>query len=237
MKDTLNAKIKHREPFRPFAPSTLLEAARRTSTLVRLAARSTARSCCSSPACGPTSSTCCPAITHVDGTARVQTVAARRIRSTTQLIEEFGKLTGVPVLVNTSFNVNGEPIVCTPAEAFNSFAHTDMDYLVMGNALIPASSKRKLGAYPGQGAGARRRRGGRLRISLGKKVVAIALPWVFLVVFASLYILLALPRVRDGHPLAICLGAFVALVFAVFFVAAITFSRDVVLNRWPEPQQ
>lgn len=67
--------------------------------------------------------------------------------------------------------------------------------------------------------------------------MAIALPWVFLVVFASLYILLALPRVRDGHPLAICLGAFVALVFAVFFVAAITFSRDVVLNRWPEPQQ
>jgi carbamoyltransferase len=65
------------------------------------------------------------------------------------LIEEFGKLTGVPVLVNTSFNVQGEPIVCTPEEAFNSFAHTDMDFLVMGDALIPASSKRKLGAYPG----------------------------------------------------------------------------------------
>jgi hypothetical protein len=56
---------------------------------------------------------------------------------------------------------------------------------------------------------------------------------MFLVVFAALYLLLALPRVRDGHPLAICLGAFVALVFAVFFVAAVTFSRDVLTSRWP----
>jgi carbamoyltransferase len=55
----------------------------------------------------------------------------------------------VPVLLNTSFNVRGEPIVCTPAEAFNSFSHTDMDYLVLGNALVPAASKRQLTAYPG----------------------------------------------------------------------------------------
>jgi carbamoyltransferase len=65
------------------------------------------------------------------------------------LIREFGALTGVPVLLNTSFNVRGEPIVCTPDEAFNSFSHTDMDYLVLGNALIPAASKRQLGPYPG----------------------------------------------------------------------------------------
>jgi hypothetical protein len=58
-------------------------------------------------------------------------------------------------------------------------------------------------------------------------------PWVFLIVFATLYIVLALPRVRDGQVLAVCLGAFVALVFVVFFVAAITFSRDVVQGRWP----
>jgi hypothetical protein len=58
-------------------------------------------------------------------------------------------------------------------------------------------------------------------------------PWVFLIVFATLYIVLALPRVRDGQALALCLGAFVALVFVVFFVAAITFSRDVVQGRWP----
>jgi carbamoyltransferase len=80
----------------------------------------------------------------------VQTVSRSQNPLYYALIEEFGKLTGVPVLVNTSFNVQGEPIVCTPEEAFNSFAHTDMDYLVMGNALIPASSKRKLAAYPGR---------------------------------------------------------------------------------------
>ena len=235
-KDTLNAKIKHREAFRPFAPSTLIEAA---STYFDFGAP---RGDVDSPfmlltaRVRPDKQHLLPAITHLDGTARVQTVSRSQNPLYYALIEEFGKLTGVPVLVNTSFNVNGEPIVCTPAEAFNSFAHTDMDYLVMGNALIPASSKRQLAPTPGR-PGPRRRRGGRLSISLGKKVVAIALPWVFLIVFASLYILLALPRVRDGHPLAICLGAFVALVFTVFFVAAITFSRDVVLNRWPEPQQ
>ncbi|HEY2595567.1 MAG TPA: hypothetical protein VGK33_16870 [Chloroflexota bacterium] len=73
-------------------------------------------------------------------------------------------------------------------------------------------------------------------VGVGKKLVAITVPWVFLLVFAGLYVSLALPRVRDGHPLAICVGAFVALVFVVFFVAAITFSRDVILDRWPEPQ-
>jgi len=90
-----------------------------------------------------------PAITHLDGTARVQTVAQAQNPLYYALIEEFGKLTGVPVLVNTSFNVQGEPIVSTPEQAYNSFAHTDMDYLVMGDALISASAKRKLGRYPG----------------------------------------------------------------------------------------
>jgi hypothetical protein len=70
-------------------------------------------------------------------------------------------------------------------------------------------------------------------IGIGKKLVAVLVPWVFLLAFAALYVTLALPRVRDGHPLAICVGAFVALVFVVFLVAAITFSRDVVLDRWP----
>ena len=72
-----------------------------------------------------------------------------------------------------------------------------------------------------------------MSIGVGRKLVAVAIPWLFLAVFAALYLWLALPRVLDGHPLAICLGAFVALVFVVFFVAAITFSRDVVTSRWP----
>ncbi|MBV9579608.1 MAG: carbamoyltransferase, partial [Chloroflexi bacterium] len=150
MKDILNAKIKHREAFRPFAPSTLVEAAptyfdfgapeaELESPFMLLTAR-----------VKPEKQHLLPAITHLDGTARVQTVSRSQNPRYYALIEAFGKLTGVPVLVNTSFNVAGEPIVCTPDEAFNSFAHTDMDYLVIGNALIPASSKRKLGAYPGR---------------------------------------------------------------------------------------
>ncbi len=149
MMDTLNAKIKHREAFRPFAPSTLIEAASTyfdfgspeglvESPYMLLTAR-----------VRPDKQHLLPAITHLDGTARVQTVSRTQNPLYYALIEEFGKLTGVPVLVNTSFNVQGEPIVCTPDEAFNSFAHTEMDYLVMGDALVAAASKRKLGAYPG----------------------------------------------------------------------------------------
>ncbi len=149
MKEKLNAKIKHREPFRPFAPSVLKEAA---STYFDFDGRSTTRE---SPfmllvaRVQPSKQHLVPAITHADGTARVQTVSREQSPLYYDLIEAFGKLTGVPVLINTSFNVRGEPIVCTPAEAFNSFSHTDMDYLVMGNALVPATSKRQIRAYPG----------------------------------------------------------------------------------------
>jgi carbamoyltransferase len=149
MKDVLNEKIKHRELFRPFAPSVLREAAstyfefdghhgERESPFMLLVAE-----------VRPDKQHLLPAVTHADGTARVQTVTRSQNSRYYSLIEEFGKLSGVPVLVNTSFNVRGEPIVCTPAEAFNSFSHTDMDYLVMGANLIPASAKRKIGSYPG----------------------------------------------------------------------------------------
>jgi carbamoyltransferase len=147
MRDKVNAKIKHREQFRPFAPSVLREAAStyftfdgrdRESPFMLLVAE-----------VRPDKRHLVPAITHADGTARVQTVSREQQPLYYDLIEAFGKLTGVPVLLNTSFNVRGEPIVCTPAEAFNSFSHTDMDYLVLGNALVPASAKRQLGAYPG----------------------------------------------------------------------------------------
>jgi carbamoyltransferase len=149
MKDKINEKIKHRELFRPFAPSVLREAANtyfdfdgrtadRESPFMLLVAK-----------VREDKQHLVPAITHADGTARVQTVSREQNPLYYELIEAFGKLTGVPVLVNTSFNVRGEPIVCTPSEAFNSFSHTDLDYLVMGDALIPASSKRQIRAYPG----------------------------------------------------------------------------------------
>jgi carbamoyltransferase len=150
MKDTLNAKIKHREAFRPFAPSTLEEAA---STFFDFDGRTQP---VASPYMllvahvRPDKQHLLPAITHVDGTARVQTVSRVQNPLFYDVIQEFGKLSGVPVVVNTSFNVRGEPIVCTPREAFNSFAHTDMDYLLLGDALIPASSKRPMAPYPGR---------------------------------------------------------------------------------------
>ena len=72
-----------------------------------------------------------------------------------------------------------------------------------------------------------------MRLALGLKVATLLVPWVFLVLFAALYVLVLLPRVRDGAWLAICVGAFVALVFLSFLAAAVTFSRDVLTGRWP----
>ena len=66
-----------------------------------------------------------------------------------------------------------------------------------------------------------------------RKVTAVLVPWVFLAVFAMLYVVFLLPRVRDGSLLSVCVGAFVALAFVVFLVAAVTFSRDVLTDRWP----
>ena len=76
-----------------------------------------------------------PAITHIDGTARVQTVEKKTNFKLANLIESFKKITGVPVLLNTSFNEN-EPIVMKPEEALNCIIRNDMDYLVIGNFII-----------------------------------------------------------------------------------------------------
>jgi carbamoyltransferase len=77
-----------------------------------------------------------PAVTHVDYSARVQTVDRARKRDFHQLLEEFEKLTGVGVLVNTSFNVRGEPIVCSPLDAYRCFMRSDIDVLVMENCVL-----------------------------------------------------------------------------------------------------
>ena len=130
MKDILNEKIKHRESFRPFAPSILEEF---TSDYFELDI--------SSPymllVVKVKKPDKIPAITHVDGTSRLQTVS----RSTNQLyydlINKFFEITNVPVLVNTSMNVRGEPIVNTPEQAFNLLIKTDLDYIVLGNHVIP----------------------------------------------------------------------------------------------------
>ena len=145
MRDIVNMKIKHREQFRPFAPAVTAEAASEyfdldvPSPYMLLVApvRSARRSLL-------------PAVTHVDGSARVQTVSESQNPRFHRLISQFQRLTGVPVLLNTSFNVRGEPIVNTPQEAFNSFAHTDMDYLVLGDCLIAKEAKKQMAPYPGR---------------------------------------------------------------------------------------
>ena len=129
MKDILNAKIKHRESFRPFAPSIMEEF---VSEYFEMNIPSPYMLMVS-PIKKPEK---IPAVTHVDGTGRLQTVSRESNSLYYDLINEFYKITNVPVIINTSMNVMGEPIVNTPYQAYQMIIKTDMDYLVMGNNLI-----------------------------------------------------------------------------------------------------
>jgi carbamoyltransferase len=77
-----------------------------------------------------------PAVTHADGTGRVQTVTEDQHQRYYRLIKAFGRLTGVPVVINTSFNVRGEPIVCSPRDAYSTFVNTGIDAVIMGNHIV-----------------------------------------------------------------------------------------------------
>lgn len=131
MKDILNHKVKHREGFRPFAPSVLEENGSEyfddyyptPFMLLVLPIKKEKRDKI-------------PAVVHVDGTGRMQTIQREDNPLYWELINEFKKLTGVPVVLNTSFNVRGQPIVMTPEDALKTFLGTQMDYLIMGNYLI-----------------------------------------------------------------------------------------------------
>jgi carbamoyltransferase len=129
MKDILNAKIKHRESFRPFAPSVMEEFASEyfemdiPSPYMLMVA----------PIKKPKD---IPAVTHVDGTGRLQTVSKESNELYYNLINEFYKITKIPIIINTSMNVMGEPIVNTPHQAYSMITKTDMDYIVMGNYII-----------------------------------------------------------------------------------------------------
>jgi carbamoyltransferase len=130
MRDTLNMKIKFREGFRPFAPSVLAE---RNAEWFEIE--------CDSPymllvAQVREGKRVIPSVTHVDGSARIQTVSREASPLYYDLIREFDRLTGVPVVINTSFNVRGEPIVCTPHDAYLCFMRTNMDHLVLGPYLL-----------------------------------------------------------------------------------------------------
>jgi len=131
MKDKLNKRVKHRQAFRPFAPIVLAERAHeifdgdQDSPFMLLAKN-----------VKPEWRDRIPAVVHIDGTARVQMVRPEHSERLYQLLKEFDALTGVPVLVNTSFNVKGEPIVETPQDALNCFLSTGIDYLAMHDLLI-----------------------------------------------------------------------------------------------------
>lgn len=140
MKDIVNAKIKFREPYRPFAPSVLAECAEKYFELPHATSHYPARYMLYVVPVKPEAHSILPAITHVDGTGRLQTVFKDQSPRYYKLIERFGQATGVPVLLNTSFNLRGEPIVTTPANAFNTFVKSEMDCLVLDNYIVEKSS-------------------------------------------------------------------------------------------------
>jgi carbamoyltransferase len=139
MKNIINGKIKFREWFRPFAPSVLRESVSEyfdmdgESPFMLLV-----------PDVLADKRQLLPAVTHEDGTGRVQTVTREDSPLYYDLIKEFELITGIPVVVNTSFNVRGEPIVCSPADAYQCFMRTGIDALVMGNFILTQKGESQL---------------------------------------------------------------------------------------------
>jgi carbamoyltransferase len=135
MQEILNLKVKHREKFRPFAPVVCEDDAGEYFE-------------CDKPVPLPTDfmlmvypikekhHKLIPSVTHVDGSGRLQTIRREQNQLYYDIIKEFGKLSGVPILINTSFNIRGEPIVCTPYHAYKCMMGTGIDYLVMDRFLI-----------------------------------------------------------------------------------------------------
>jgi hypothetical protein len=208
MQSRMNLKIKFRESFRPFAPAVRAEKAAdsfeldRESPYMLLAAnvRDAVR-----PAL--------PAVTHVDGSARVQTVRADQNPRFHRLLSTFERLTGAAVLVNTSFNVRGEPIVCTPEDAYRCFMKTGMDHLVLGGRMLhkaeqppydEAAASAAVAPPPRRGI-----RAGLATLHRAWMTLANALGWINTrLVFGVAYLVLVVPyalalRLARKHPLAL----------------------------------
>ncbi len=138
MQDILNLKVKHREKFRPFAPVVCEDDAQTYFE-------------CDKPVPEPTDYMLMvypvkkkwhariPSVTHVDGSGRLQSIRRSQNQDYYDLIKAFGKLSGVPILINTSFNIRGEPIVCTPYDAYKCMMGTGIDYLIIENFLVKRS--------------------------------------------------------------------------------------------------
>ena len=151
MQKNLNLKVKYRESFRPFAPSILREEVNNWFELDQDSSYMLLIANVQKKYCNEMTSeeknlfgidklnikrSNIPAVTHVDYSARIQTVHKETNPKYYALISEFYKITGCPLIVNTSFNVRGEPIVCTPEDAFRCFMGTELDALVIGNCFL-----------------------------------------------------------------------------------------------------
>lgn len=136
MKDIVNTKIKFREPYRPFAPSVIEEETEKFFDLSNASQQTPARFMLYVCDVRKGKQSALPAITHVDGTARLQTVQRETNPRYHRLISSFGKATGVPVVLNTSFNLKGEPIVDSPRDALSTFHRSGLDMLVLENMII-----------------------------------------------------------------------------------------------------
>lgn len=131
MKDILNRRVKHREPFRPFAPTVPLEDAEKYFDTdmpvphmnIVYPVKEEKRKII-------------PSVTHVDGSGRIQTVTKKQNPFFHKVLKEFEKLSGVPILINTSFNVRGEPIVCSPEDAYKCMMGTGIDFMAIENFLV-----------------------------------------------------------------------------------------------------
>lgn len=140
MRDRINRMVKKREEFRPFAPAVTAETAARyfdigegdESTYAHMLFVAQVRTQYQKQL---------PAVTHVDGSARIQTVTKEEQTRFWMLLNEFGKLTGFPILLNTSFNLRGQPIVCTPREAIDTFLTAQLDALMIGDQLVVPTAK------------------------------------------------------------------------------------------------
>ena len=135
MMDIINAKVKHREMFRPFAPVILREKTKDYFVTDKNIPISTDYMLLVYPFKSNVKSKV-PAVVHVDGTGRLQTIDEKSNFKYYQLIKTYYQKTGIPLIINTSFNVRGEPIVCTPSDAVKCFLSTEIDYLVIGNYLV-----------------------------------------------------------------------------------------------------
>jgi len=145
MKQIVNEKIKFREPFRPFAPSIPIARVSEYVEFDESERHYPAQFMLYVASVRPEKREVIPAVTHADGSSRLQAVSAKTNPRYAKLIERFGEQTGVPVLLNTSFNLRGEPMVNAPADAIKTFLNSGIDWLVLGSHLVrkPGSVRRR----------------------------------------------------------------------------------------------